>query len=342
LIGTSSFTLVAITASYITSSAIVGLVPTSSYALTASFALNGGGGGGAQVIVSSSAPSGSPSGTLWYDDTDLTLYVRYQDASGSTWWAPSFTGVVASAISASYVETASYVQTITSSLVATASYVSGSNVDGTVGSSFTSSYALTASYALNGGGGGASSPSASWASSSISASYAETASFFSSYKSFAVFSVPNQVIKGWNNTNTGSFRTDAGSVINNINAIDSPNGKITYDVSSNAPLLQPGRYYITYIPGYLDFSPTGSVSLFVGGLNSPTANPTQLVRQTYYGTASGNPFGQRAGDIEGVANITTLPVNLCVWAQVTAGQVGNPIVNVASLNLPGYLTIKEL
>ena len=146
LVGTSSYTYIAVTASYITSSAIVGSVPTSSYALTASFALNGGG-GGAQVIVSSSAPSGSPSGTLWYDDTDLTLYVRYQDASGSTWWTPSFTGVIASAISASYVETASYVAT-----AETASYVAGNSVKGNVTSSLSASFAtnaLTASYVAN-------------------------------------------------------------------------------------------------------------------------------------------------------------------------------------------------
>ena len=144
--GTSSYASVAITASYITSSAIVGSIPSASYALTASYVLNGGG-GGAQVIVSSSAPSGSPSGTLWYDDTDLTLYVRYQDASGSTWWTPSFTGVIASAISASYVETASYVAT-----AETASYVAGNSVKGNVTSSLSASFAtnaLTASYIAN-------------------------------------------------------------------------------------------------------------------------------------------------------------------------------------------------
>ena len=39
-------------------------------------------------------------------------------------------------------------------------------------SSISSSYALTASYALNGGSGGGSSVSSSWASQSLSASYA--------------------------------------------------------------------------------------------------------------------------------------------------------------------------
>ena len=85
-----------------------------------------------------------------------------------------------SAESASYAATASYIRyavtgtidyAISASFAKTASYASNG---GGGGPSISASYALTASYASNGGGG--SSPSSSWASSSVSASYATTAS----------------------------------------------------------------------------------------------------------------------------------------------------------------------
>jgi hypothetical protein len=96
------------------------LIGTASYALTASYSLNGGG-GGASVIISASAPVSESKGTLWFNTDTVTgdggeLYILLDDTSSN--WIPVVDNFVDQAVSASY--------------------------------------ALTASYALNGGGGGAS------------------------------------------------------------------------------------------------------------------------------------------------------------------------------------------
>jgi hypothetical protein len=77
------------------------------------------------VVNSSTAPTSSLSGSLWFNTNNLTLYVRYTDPSGSTFWVPTFNAgipVTASySISSSFSDlsqTASYVSTAT-----TASYV---------------------------------------------------------------------------------------------------------------------------------------------------------------------------------------------------------------------------
>jgi hypothetical protein len=48
-------------------------------------AIGGGGGGGASVVVSDSAPEAGANGDMWYDSTDGTLYVYYEDVDGSQW-----------------------------------------------------------------------------------------------------------------------------------------------------------------------------------------------------------------------------------------------------------------
>ena len=45
----------------------------------------GGGGGGASVTVSGTAPSSPSAGDLWFDDTDLVLYVYYNDGTSNQW-----------------------------------------------------------------------------------------------------------------------------------------------------------------------------------------------------------------------------------------------------------------
>ena len=44
-----------------------------------------GGGGGASVTVSGTAPSSPSAGDLWFDDTDLVLYVYYNDGTSNQW-----------------------------------------------------------------------------------------------------------------------------------------------------------------------------------------------------------------------------------------------------------------
>lgn len=44
-----------------------------------------GAGGGASVNISDTAPAGGNAGDMWYDSTDGTLYVYYEDVDGSQW-----------------------------------------------------------------------------------------------------------------------------------------------------------------------------------------------------------------------------------------------------------------
>jgi hypothetical protein len=44
-----------------------------------------GAGGGASVNVSDTAPAGGNDGDLWYDSSDGTLYVYYEDVDGAQW-----------------------------------------------------------------------------------------------------------------------------------------------------------------------------------------------------------------------------------------------------------------
>jgi hypothetical protein len=130
-----------ISCSVITASLFFG---TASYAITASYALNGG---------------------------EVTL------TTGSTY--PITASWATSSISASYALSSSHA--LSSSYALSASYVSASNIDGVI---FSSSYAFTSSYALNAGSAGTTITTgstypitASWATSSISASYSLTASY---------------------------------------------------------------------------------------------------------------------------------------------------------------------
>jgi hypothetical protein len=158
------------TASYALNGSTSGSTVSASYALTASYALNGGSGGGSTLSASWASRSLSASIAINATSADFALV-------------------------AGWTYTSSYYQISQSSIAISASWAS---------SSISSSYALTASYALNGVTGGASLttgstypitsswaisaswapdiepttvPSSSWASSSISSSYALTASY---------------------------------------------------------------------------------------------------------------------------------------------------------------------
>jgi hypothetical protein len=49
----------------------------------------GGSGGGASVSVSDTAPSSPSAGDLWFDSSDATLYVYYNDSSSNQWVSAS-------------------------------------------------------------------------------------------------------------------------------------------------------------------------------------------------------------------------------------------------------------
>jgi hypothetical protein len=132
----------------------------SSYALTASYALNGSGGsGGTQISCSwaSASISSSHADTASYFITSSVTSASYALTASSINFIPTV------AVSASWVSASNFITT-----AQTASYVTASNVVGTVSSasfaisaswapstpSVSASYAFTSSFALNGGGTG--------------------------------------------------------------------------------------------------------------------------------------------------------------------------------------------
>ena len=85
----------------------------SSYSATASYAMNGGS-GGASVIISDTQPTGSiVLGTLWWNSSYGSMKIYYTDISGSQWVDASSTvgasqQLISQSISSSYATTASY------------------------------------------------------------------------------------------------------------------------------------------------------------------------------------------------------------------------------------------
>ena len=155
--GTASYVVLAETSSYITASAIVGSIDSASYALTASYALNGGTGSGTTTGSFTGSFTGSLLGSASY-----ALTASYALNGGGTGitntgsFTGSFTGsldgtasysitasyilggaTVDSASYSNYAETASYVN-----LARTASYVLGSSVNGTLTASISGTKAI--------------------------------------------------------------------------------------------------------------------------------------------------------------------------------------------------------
>ena len=166
LLGTSSYAITAsyalngsstsITSSYaLTASYLEGLVESASYASTSSYALNISNGG---IIESGSTIIESTiTGSTIVDSVISSSTLVEVVGSGS--------------FSGSFVGDGSQLTNITASTAETASYITSSNVDGPHGfdSILSSSYALTASYALNGSG------------NSLTSSYALTASYLEGF-----------------------------------------------------------------------------------------------------------------------------------------------------------------
>jgi hypothetical protein len=121
---TASF---ALTASFVSGGVNVQDAISASYAATASYVANVGN----IVNISGSAPTGSAVqvGDLWYDDTTLTLFVRYQDPSGSQWWVPAFNGVLSNAVSSSYSYTSQISNGFTSSFTSQSTVIVNHNLN---------------------------------------------------------------------------------------------------------------------------------------------------------------------------------------------------------------------
>ncbi len=164
----------------------------SSYALTASFALNGGGGG-------TSLTTGS------------TYYITSSNAISSS-WAPSITNDFSvssswasaslSSISASWASTS-----ISSAFASSASYLIGYSVPTLVSSSISSSWASASLFTI----------SSSFASSSISSSYAgnagTTITTGSTYQITSSYSL-NSILA--NSSTTTSYLSGSNSIVNNL------------------------------------------------------------------------------------------------------------------------------
>ena len=90
----------------------------SSFAVTSSYAQNGGS-GGSTITIGDNAPTGSAAttGSMWFNSTNMGLYVRYQDTDSTQWVAASAVGPISTAsfaTSASFTQTASFAQTASS------------------------------------------------------------------------------------------------------------------------------------------------------------------------------------------------------------------------------------
>jgi hypothetical protein len=182
---------------------------TASYALTASYAMNGGGGGNIDTssLVTTASFNAFTSSinnfTASYNTGSFTGSFTGSLNGTSSWANNSLTAsYITLAQTASYVQnaqTASYVQN-----AQTASFVTASNVVGTVASA---SYALTASYVQN-------AQTASYVLQAVSASYAQTASYVLQAVSSSFASTASYV----QNAQTASFAISASYAQNSITA----------------------------------------------------------------------------------------------------------------------------
>lgn len=187
------------------------LVDSASYAITASYALNGGGGGtgtpgGSNTQIQYNAGGGNFGGvpTLTYDGTTLR---------GTGSFTGSFTGLfngsISNAVTASYALTASYVQnSISASYASTASYVLNA-----ISASYarTASYVVSASYALSSSYVLSSSYALS-ASYVLSSSYALSSSFVTSasYALSSSYAVTSSVATKYPNVSIDVVTTSSG------------------------------------------------------------------------------------------------------------------------------------
>jgi hypothetical protein len=110
------------------------LIITGSANISGTLLLNGeeiiaGGGGNTSVFISGSAPSGSATGSLWFNENDLNLYIQYYDGT-SSFWLPADSNQTLYANSSSYASTASLADVATQAR--TASYADSFRISGSL------------------------------------------------------------------------------------------------------------------------------------------------------------------------------------------------------------------
>jgi len=164
-----------------------------SYALTASYALNAGSGGltsgsivTGSTIIDSVITSSTIIDTVITSSTITDTVISSSTITDTIISSSTLVEVIGSgSFSGSFVGDGSQLTGITASVASTASYISSSNVDGPYGfdSIVSSSYAITASYALNGSG------------DSVSASYALTASYLTGLVESASFATTASYVR---------------------------------------------------------------------------------------------------------------------------------------------------
>ena len=290
----------------------IGTVLSSSYALTASHALNGGGGGGTTVVAN---PGGSPATAL----TTITIGGSDFSISGGGGSIPTGTvsgsgqitalGFVTSSATASFVtnsQTAS-MSVNSASFASTASLLLGS-----VQNAVSASHAITASFLI----GGTSTPSGTISGSAqITAlgfiSSSATASLVSNSQTGS-FVVNSQTSSFVINSQTGSFLTNASTAsFNNLN-ITNPSGNLIPGNGSTSSIAvtvvnDGANRYV------LDGEKTGSLTLVAGNAYKFDTSDS---------SNNGHPFAFKLASDSSTSYTTGVTVNGSGYTSPDPGQAG--------------------
>ena len=304
--------------SYNTIGAAAGTDGTASYALTASFAMNGGGGGGSLTVVGGSTVTGVTTltfsgGTVSGTTPNATVTISggasaSYAASASVAVSSSYAYSSSIAVSSSYTYSSSVAVSSSYALIATsASYAYSSSVAFlTTSASFAltstsasfaliSTNTLSSSYALN----ATTALSSSYALNATTASYARSSSVTVS-SSFA------------NNSSTAlssSYALNATNATNATNAINSSNVAVT-----NVPT--PNPYYLSFVQ-----TVEGYTNLFVNSASA--AGIGTLSYDITTNTIGANLSGSVDGTITSASYAQTASYSNTLGASLTNPGVGS-------------------
>lgn len=208
---------------------LVGTASYASYALTSSYALNGGGGGGGTTLVTGSS---YPITSSWANKAQSSLFASQSRWATSASWASS-------SVSSSYAT------------------VALNSINGSV----SASYALTSSYALNGGSGGGGTTLTTGSFYPITASWANNLSITSSAQttgSYFLVSNDNGKVITFTNATTNSIVVPSGLPTNfNCFFVSVSTGSVLVTGSgvqlnnANNCFKLSGRYSAASLVGYL-------------------------------------------------------------------------------------------
>ena len=267
------------------------LLGSASYALTSSYAMNGGSGG-----VSSSYAVTSSYATLAQNVLGSITSASYALTAS---YAVAFSGSITNAVSSSwsaYAVTASYFSAsadfpnglvVTGSVTASAYTGSGVGIIGVI----SSSYSLTASYAMNGGSGG------------VSSSYATTSSFASKAALATTATTAT----------TASYVTGTISFPNGLVVTGSVTAS-AYTGSFTGSLLGSSSYALS-----ASWAPTSAGGDFNTLINKPTLVSSSVQINT--GSFTGSFVGSHTGSLLGTSSYATT----ASYAVAFSGSMTNAI-----------------